>query len=110
MIQSPERSMIKAPERSMIEASERSMIQSLERSMIQAHERSIGLVREVSWATFVFETRKVRVSVLKKRVFPYMEDVNFDIDSSILAFMEDLTWNNKLNWPRHTRDHQLESN
>ena len=110
MIQAPERSMIKAPERSMIQASERSMIQSLERSMIQPPERSIGLVREVSWATFVFENRKLRVSVFKTRVFPYMEDVNFDIESSILAYIKDLTGNNKLNWTRHIRDHQLESN
>ena len=94
----------------MIQALVRPMIQSLERSMIQALERSIGLVREVSWATFVFETHKVRISIFKKRVFLYMEDVNFGRESSILAYMEDLTGNNKRNWTMYTRHHQLESN
>ena len=75
-----------------------------------SHTKS-GLVREVPWATFVFENRKLRVPVWKEqRVFPYMEDINFDIESSILAYIKDLTGNNKLNWRRHIRDHKLELN
>ena len=36
-------------------------------------------------ANFVFENRKLRVSVLKKRVFPYI-DANIELSESKLTF------------------------
>ena len=87
------------------------LLQNYRPDWAEIHTQNLGWSGKCLELLLFFKNRKLRFPVWKEqRVFPYMEDINFDIESSILAYIKDLTGNNKLNWTRPIRDHQLESN